>query len=266
MMRGVVTAILLTVGLANSMGDASSQVIFATEGDYPPWNNKNASGQLEGFDIDYVHAICQLLDENCEIVSATFPGMMDLLADGSFDAIISGIAITKERQQKIDFSRPYMQLSVSFATFASSPLAVDPPKAKTDLLERLKSARIGVQKSTVNASLVEDLLPDAKLVTFGDQEALNAALSDGKVDAALAATQTWNDPKPAKPGALTVVGPRFTSAEYPILGTGLGIGVAKTKKRLKDALDNAVCDLGANETAAALSRKWFGEDLSIPCK
>jgi len=264
-MRRVVTAILLIVALATSIDNASSKIIFATEGDYPPWNNKNASGQLEGFDIDYVHAVCRLLDENCEIVSAGFPGMMDSLAEGSFDAIISGIAITKERERKIEFSRPYMQLSVSFATYASSPLAIEAPQTKTDLLERLKSARIGAQGSTVNASLVENLLPGAKLVTFDDQEALNIALSEGKLDAALAATQTWNDPKPAKAGALTVVGPRFTSAEYPILGTGLGIGIAKTNDTLKNAVDNAVCELSANETAAVLSQKWFGEDLSIPC-
>jgi ABC-type amino acid transport substrate-binding protein len=265
-MRGTGFGLLLSLAIFATLAKGTcAQVVFATEGNYPPWNERDANGRFEGFDIDYVHAICDALKEGCEIVGASFPGMLDLLAGGRFDAIISGIAITRERERTIDFSRPYMQLSVSFATHASSPLAGEPPRSEAELIDRLKSARIGVQDATVNARLAGELLPDAKQITFDNQEALDAALAGGELDAALAATQTWKDPKTTGNGRLVIVGPAFTSADYPVLGRGLGIGVAKENRSLKDALDRVICELGADGTAAALSQKWFGEDLSVSC-
>jgi octopine/nopaline transport system substrate-binding protein len=259
----VILAIILTLGAPVG---ASAEIVFATEGDYPPWNERQTDGTLAGFDIDLVHAVCASLDETCEVVTATFPGMMDTLAAGGFDAIISGIAITAEREQKIAFTRPYMSLSVSFATAADSKLAGDAPGSGPGLLERLAAARIGAQAGTVNARLIESLLPDATLVTFGDQRALNQAVADGEVEAGLAATLTWRNPLPAAASAVAVIGPPFTSAEYPILGQGLGIGVAKNNDALKMSLDKAICDLTTDGTITGLSATWFDADLSVPCK
>jgi ABC-type amino acid transport substrate-binding protein len=192
--------------------------------------------------------------------------MMDELAAGEFDAIISGIAITVEREEKIAFTRPYMSYSASFATAAGSALAGNAPASGAGLLERLAAARIGAQEATVNARLIESLLPDATLVTFGDQEALNQAIADGKVDAGLAATLTWKDPAPVAASALVLIGPPFTSAEYPVLGQGLGIGIAKGKDALKASLDGAICALTSDGTIAGFSKTWFDADLSVPCR
>lgn len=256
-------ALAVAIGLS---GGASAEMTFATEGNYPPWNERKADGELAGFDIDLVHALCKSLNESCKIVTAKFPAMMDELAAGEFDAIISGIAITAEREEKIAFTRPYMSYSASFATAAGSALAGNAPASGAGLLERLAAARIGAQEATVNARLIESLLPDATLVTFGDQEALNQAVVDGKVDAGLAAILTWNDPAPAPAGAIVEIGPPFTSAEYPVLGQGLGIGIAKGNGALKASLDQAICDLTSNETIAGFSKTWFDADLSVPCK
>jgi octopine/nopaline transport system substrate-binding protein len=243
---------------------ASAEIVIATEGNYPPWNERQSDGELAGFDIDLVHALCTAIDDTCKIVTATFPGMMETLAAGEFDAIISGIAITAEREEKIAFTRPYMSLSVSFATAAGSPLAGDAPASGPGLLERLAAARIGAQAATVNARLIESLLPDATLVTFGDQRALNRAVADGEVEAGLAATLTWTNPEPVVASTLVVIGPHFTSAEYPLLGQGLGIGIAKDNEALRASLDKAICDLTAEGTIAELSTTWFDADLSVP--
>lgn len=108
--------------------------------------------------------------------------------------------------------------------------------------------------------------PDATLVTFGDQEALNRAVVDGEVDAGLAAILTWSDPAPAPAGAIVEIGPPFTSSEYPVLGKGLGIGIAKGNDALKASLDGAICALTSDGTIAGFSKTWFDADLSVPCR
>lgn len=261
----VAPALAFAIAVGLPVG-ASAEMTFATEGNYPPWNERKSDGELAGFDIDLVHALCTSFSETCKIVTAKFPAMMDELAAGAFDAIISGIAITAEREEKIAFTRPYMSYSASFTTAAGSALAGNAPASGAGLLERLAGARIGAQQATVNARLVESLLPDATLVTFGDQEALNQAIADGKVEAGLAATLTWKDPAPVAANALAVIGPSFTSAEYPVLGQGLGIGVAKGNDALKASLDGAICKLTSDGTIARFSKTWFAADLSVSCK
>lgn len=247
-------------------GIVHADIIFATEGDYPPWNETNESGGFAGFEIDLVNAICQTIGTECGFVAAPFPEMMDRVAAGEFDAIISGIAITAERAEKIAFTRPYMSWSVSFAVAARAPLAADPPASVEAALAALASLRIGAQKGTVNAMLISEFLPDATLVTFDSQEGLNRALAAGDIDAGLAATQTWRNPSPIDPGALVAIGPPLTSTAYPVLGRGLGIGLARDNAALKASLDEAICALAADGSIANFSRTWFSADLSVRCE
>jgi octopine/nopaline transport system substrate-binding protein len=242
-----------------------AETVFATEGNYSPWNETAADGRLAGFDIDLVDALCRDRNDDCRMVTAPFPGMMDRLAAGEFDAIISGIAITPERQALIQFTRPYMSLSVSFATSSHSSLAGQAPATAAQTLRLLSNARIGAQGATVNAKLVRSVLPDAILVLFDNQESLDDAVANAAVDAGLAATQTWKHQAPAAAGAIVTFGPPLVGTEYPVLGQGLAIGVAKGNDALKASLDTAICRLTADGTIGNLSVKWFGDDLTVPC-
>lgn len=243
---------------------AADDVLFATEGDYPPWNEVAADGRVVGFDADLVAAICAETGKDCQMTTASFPAMMDRLAAGEFDAIISGIAITPGRESVIQFSRPYMSLSVSFAAAAGSPLASAAPGSTEALLDLLADTHIGAQTGTVNAALVESLLPGAKLTLFDDQQRLDRAVAEGEVDAGVAATLAWTKPGAADRTIVTV-GQPFASADYPVLGEGLAIGIAHGDDILKTALDDAICKLTEAGTVSELSAKWFGTDLSVPC-
>jgi ABC-type amino acid transport substrate-binding protein len=262
---GLLVPIVFGVALAAAT-PAAAEITFATEGDYPPWNERQANGELAGFDIDVVNALCAAIGETCKIVVAPFPAMMDTLAEGGFDAIISGIAITAGRKEKIAFTRPYMSYAASFATAAGSEVAKNAPASGSGLFLRLAKSRIGVQGDTVNAKLIAEKIPDATLVTFGDQQSLNKAVADGDVDAGFAATLAWKNPLPASAEAIVTLGPEITSDQYPVLGQGLGIGIGKRNDALKDALDKGICDLTNDGTIAKLSKTWFDADLAVPCK
>jgi octopine/nopaline transport system substrate-binding protein len=244
---------------------ARADLVFATEGNYPPWNLTESDGSLNGFDVNLVRAICVRLDTVCSFKTAPWPQMMDELTVGEYDAIISGIAITGEREETIQFTRPYMSYAASFAAARGSSLSEAGATlvAVPETLELLKTARIGAQDGTVNADFVEAFLQDAFLVRFPDQESLNGKLANGEIDAALAGTPIWS--APGQGTAFTILGPPLTSADYPALGQGLGIGVAIGNDTLKAALDAAICDLVADGTVAALSVVWFGRDRSVPC-
>jgi len=256
---------LVIGGVVSSQASGQTQISWATEGTYAPWSETDDNGVLVGFDIELVELLCAHLDYTCPIETMAWPAMMDAVANGEVDAFISGVAITPERELIVDFSRPYMHLTVSFAVAADSSLAGASPANAIQLGSLLDNATIGVQANTVNGVLARQLIPSADLVDYDSTNALAEAVANGEIDAGLAATPSWTLSTIVQPDQLVVFGPELTSADYPVLGTGLAIGIGEEADNLKAEIDRALCELEELGQIQPLSISWFGSDLTVKC-
>ena len=75
-------------------------------------------GSPSGFDIELMRAICSQLDLALRPVRYSgddFNGIFDGLANGSYDAVISGTTITPERAAVALFSKPYLEFNQGVA-------------------------------------------------------------------------------------------------------------------------------------------------------
>ena len=97
---------------------------IATEGAYPPFNYTNADGSLSGFDVDVANALCEQMQANCEIVAQDWDGIIPGLLAQKYDAVIAGMSITAERQEKVDFSEPYFANTMVWLSNTDGSLAV----------------------------------------------------------------------------------------------------------------------------------------------
>ena len=68
----LIAASLVAVGGA---AQAQDTIKIATEGAYPPFNGKDASGELVGFDLDIAKALCEEIKAKCEIVAQDWDGI-----------------------------------------------------------------------------------------------------------------------------------------------------------------------------------------------
>ena len=60
---------LLAMSILSMLTIANAKSIrIGTEGAYPPWNNLNAAGELEGAEIDFGNEACKRMNVECEWV------------------------------------------------------------------------------------------------------------------------------------------------------------------------------------------------------
>ena len=168
------------VTLAFSASAAAETLKMGIEAAYPPFNNKDASGQVVGFDKDIGDALCAKMKVECTVVTSDWDGIIPALNAKKFDFLISSLSITDERKQAVDFTDPYYSNKLQFIA----------PKAKTDFKTdkaSLKGKIIGAQRATLAGTWLEDNLGDDITIKLYDtQENAYLDLTSGRLDAILA--------------------------------------------------------------------------------
>ena len=163
---------------ANAM--AAEKLKMGIEAAYPPFNNKDASGQVVGFDVDIGNALCAKMKTECEIVTSDWDGIIPALNAKKFDFLISSMSITDERKQAVDFTDPYYSNKLQFIA------AKKDAEFKTDKAG-LKGKIIGAQRATLAGTWLEDNLGDDITIKLYDtQENAYLDLTSGRLDAILA--------------------------------------------------------------------------------
>lgn len=268
--------IALAAGLVlagNAAAQDWSTIRIATEGAYAPWNFTNASGQLEGFDVDLANELCARMEAECEIVAQAWDGIIPALQAGRYDAIMAGMSITDERMEVIDFSRSYATTPAIFVAPKDSDLAASGlPETRVDMTEisadeqalldqvkgLLDGLTVGVQTATIHENFLREYMGDIDIRTYDSQENLDLDLQAGRIDVALADQSGW---QPLLEGELgedfTRVGPGFARG---IFGRGVGVGIRKEDTALKEKFDAAIQSALDDGTVSELAIKWFGFD------
>ena len=266
-----VLASLLIVGNIN----ASDKIKIGTEGAYPPWNSKDASGKLIGFEVELAYSLCRYMGKQCEIVEQDWDGMIPALIMRKFDAIMAGMSITAERKKAISFSQGYADEVASLAVMKGSSLeSIDTPaginltkpnSAAKKALKTLTTALVGktvcVQTATIHQNFLDSGdVGKVNVRTYKTQDEVNLDLASGRCDAALAAAVAFSDyaEKSGKPVVLT--GPTFSGGAF---GNGVGVGIRQDDTELLKAFNKAINEARKNGDISRIATKWFGFDASM---
>ena len=272
----------------NDKPRVKTDIKIATEGAYPPWNLKDSSGKLIGFEIELANLLCDYMKYfNCTIVENDWDGMIPSLTTGKFDAIMAGMSITDERKKKIKFTKPYADEVASFAIMKGSSLETlktkesiflknkelkkQKKKVRKDLetiTQALAGKTVGVQTATIHQNFLESgLVGKVNFRTYKTQDEVNLDLEAGRIDVALAAAVAFVDyaEKSSKP--VVLIGPKFSGG---VFGNGVGVGLRKPKgskmeqdEFLREDLNKAIRKAKKKGKITELSIKWFGFDASV---
>ena len=75
---------------------AVPSIRFLTTADFPPFNYRDTTGELVGFNVDLARALCADLTITCTIQAWPWDQAGKALEDGQGDALIAGLAMTPE--------------------------------------------------------------------------------------------------------------------------------------------------------------------------
>tara|TARA_B100001778_G_scaffold124827_1_gene102589 strand:+ start:217 stop:1044 length:828 start_codon:yes stop_codon:yes gene_type:complete len=265
--------ILITLFLSVSAN--ADKIRIGTEGAYPPWNSKDASGKLIGFEVELAWTLCRYIGQQCEIVEQDWDGMIPALIMRKFDAIMAGMSITDERKKAINFSQGYADEVASLAVMKGSNLegiqtseginlTMKSGAVKKDLKTitgALDGKTVCVQTATIHQNFLESGdVGKVKVRTYKTQDEVNLDLASGRCDVALAAAVAFTDyaEKSGKP--VVLVGPTFSGGAF---GNGVGVGIRKDDTELLKAFNSAINKARKNGDISRIATKWFGFDASM---
>ena len=270
---------LLAMSILSMLTIANAKSIrIGTEGAYPPWNNLNAAGELEGAEIDFGNEACKRMGAECEWVTQDWDGIIPALLNGKYDIIIAGMSITEERKQKVNFTNGYMTDGARFWVLKDSGLAnislAGVTKVNMNTAGGKENAAVGqmiamfegktvcVQSSTTHANFATQYMSGGSTVRlYQTVDDHNIDLAAGRCDAVLTDVGSAIDFMATNQGSnAAFTGPTFSGGPW---GDGVGGAIRKEDTDILEMWNKAIAEMSADGTTATITEKWFGRDISM---
>lgn len=86
---------------------STATLLVATSPDFPPMEYYSGT-QIVGHDIDLMNAIAVEMGATVVYTDVAFNDIVDGLVAGQYDAVISSLSISPDREEVIDFTLPYV--------------------------------------------------------------------------------------------------------------------------------------------------------------
>jgi ABC-type amino acid transport substrate-binding protein len=229
-----------TTGPAGVVGD---EITVASNIAYPPFEYSPKGGP-KGFDIDLMNEIGKRAGFEVEYENVRFDSILRGLDTDLFNAAISAMSITKEREQQIDFSDPYFNADQALLVASDS---------EVQSIDDLAEAPVGVQAGSTGQIKAKDLLDDEQIGeimsyrTIGDAF---VALEGGKIAGVIYDLSAAHRKIVESGGEIRFVEPISTGEQY-------GIAFPKDSP-LVDPVNQALAEIKDDGTYEKLYKKWIG--------
>jgi polar amino acid transport system substrate-binding protein len=228
----------------------NNALVVGTAGSMPPLNMTTKDGKVVGIEPDIARYIAAAMGVELRIEAMPFADLLPALEAGEVDMVLSNMTITPKRNLSAAFVGPYYVSGKAFLT-----------KLETIALAReaedVNSADITLAalKESTSQYFVQEVIPEAKLITTDDYDAAVDLVRKGEVHAMVAdypicLVSVYRYPEE---GLLTVV--------TPLTYEPIGIAIPANDPLLLNWLENFMNTLQVSGNLETITDYWL-EDVS----
>ncbi|SDL26113.1 amino acid ABC transporter substrate-binding protein, PAAT family [Franzmannia pantelleriensis] len=225
---------------------------------YEPFMYRQSDGELTGFEIELGEAVCDYLDITCTWVEQDWDGIIPGLMARNYDAIMSSMAITEERAQRVLFSEPYYTTPSAWITTHAHDIDID----DRDSLDGLT---VGVQRATLQDNYVTELYGDVlDIRRYTGVDDVVTDLRAGRLDL------TFMD-YPIAEAAIEIdtdgsdfqrISDFIKEPEH-IFGQGVGVAFRPRDEALAERFNKALAALKEDGTYDEIMQRYFSYDVKL---
>lgn len=213
---------------------------------FPPFEQLNAAGAPEGFDVDLASAIAHAWNVKPEIVPMGFDSLVDALKAAQVDAVISAMPYDERLTRDVTYSSPYFESGIRLAVRESSTIT-----GVEGLAGKSVAVEWGSTGDMIARQLQREQKIDLKIVPFESPDAaLDGAASGTGVDAVLIDEVSLRIAQ-GKGVALKAPGPVLESSPYVII-------TPRKATTLAQSVESALRGLDQEGELSRLEDRWFG--------
>jgi polar amino acid transport system substrate-binding protein len=248
------------VASADVMDDIKKkgEMVIGMEVAYVPYEFFK-DGEVMGYDVDLARRFAEKLGVKVTFVDTEWAGVIPALLAKKFDAIISGMTITAERAQKVNFSMPYAEATSVLLVRAND----DSIKTAEDVAGKRMGAQLGSAADKVAKQFEAQLkakgkpgYSDYKLYDHYPEAYID--LTNNRIDGVVNALSTLQIVMKETPGKYkTVTGVQDIKAYF-------GMAFRLDDKQMLAFVNE---QLGAMKKSGELDKlqvKWFGGTMETP--
>lgn len=238
----VVLSAVCFAACSSGTGSNDAKVLtMATSADFEPYEYYE-NDKIVGIDIDIMNAVCEKIGMTLEPQDMSFDSVISAAQTGKTDIAMSGITITEDRKNMVDFTIPYTSTAQSIIVVKDGEIA-----EKADL----EGKKIGVQINTTGDTQVTEEFGDAAVDRFQNGALAVESLKNGKVDCVVIDGEVAKALVEANEG-LEIIADAYSIEEY-------AIALKKGNTELLDKINGALEQLLADGTIDTIMDKYIEE-------
>lgn len=221
------------------------KLLIGTEGTYPPFTFHDTSGNLTGFDVELAQEVAKRIGVKAEFKETQWDALFAGLEAKRFDMIANQVGIRPDRQEKYDFSDPYIT--------SAAVLVAHKDNDKVQSFEDIKGLNSAQSLTSNYADMAKKY--GANLVGVEGFTQAVELIVQKRVDVTINDKLSYLDFKKQKPDApIKIVA---TSVD----ASSSGFMFRKNSESLVDEVNKALKAIVDDGTYKKISEKWFGEDV-----
>jgi polar amino acid transport system substrate-binding protein len=209
--------------------------IVGVDGQFQPFSYLDSSGNIQGFDVDSMRWIAEKEGLSVTFQVIEWDGIIPALLADKIDIIYSGMTITPERSEKVDFSVPYWEVNQDVVARSDSATTLDDVCAGKVTI----GSKSGCTATTwIDQNLVQTgKMPSSQLKLYANTPLAIDDLVAGRTDAVIFDDLVLKDMIANRP--VKIIGNIETHEEF-------GIAVRKSDSQLLATLNDGLAQLKAD--------------------